>query len=68
MNQSDIQKAMPAPGEISEALKKRVAAATAAAVQASSNNTNLGTNGTGQRRQLEDSDVRDVKRLKVKSC
>ena len=57
---------MPAPGQISEALKKRVAAAiAAAAVQAAPNNTNMGkTNGFAQRRHLEEY-VRDVKRLKV---
>ena len=57
---------MPAQGQISEALKKRVAAATAAAaVQAAPNNTNMGkTNGFAQRRHLEEY-VRDVKRLKV---
>jgi hypothetical protein len=62
-NQQEIQRSMPAPGEISDALKRKVAYAA----QASSNMAAelLPGGGGALRRPIEDTDLRDVKRLKV---
>lgn len=61
-SQSEISKAQPAPGEVSEVLRRRVAAATAAALN------NQPSTSTGTRRTNDGSlinDLRPNKRFKV---
>ncbi|KAI1712308.1 symplekin [Ditylenchus destructor] len=62
-SQGEISRAMPATSELNEALKRKVAAATAAALGASTSFAQTSKRQTEQKD--EDTDLRDPKRLKL---
>lgn len=63
-SQSEIAKAQPVPGEVSEVLRRRVAAATAAALNTTQSSTSTANRRTADG-QLNSNDLRPAKRLKV---